>query len=79
MSTPEPKVSIWTRSSEDGRYYYTNILSKKSQWHPPNEFRQDQEPDLPHGWTSTQTPQGRLYINNIGQYTTWFHPYGIAI
>eukprot|EP01083_Nonionella_stella_P030996 84943_1 len=64
-----------TMYTSDGRVYYQNSITKKTQWEKPHFKSKAKKISLPKGWRQCVTANGRKYYQNeITKKTQWDKP-----
>ena len=80
----------WTKEVRDGRDYYANRKTKESSWKPPPgstggsasakpkiKSRERTKTELPDGWSSESSKDGKkYYANRTSKETSWKPPPG---
>lgn len=67
--------SEWTQhTTDDGRTYYYNNITKVSSWNKPEELKTHKEKEKSI-WKEYKTPEGKpYYFNTLTKVTTWTKP-----
>ena len=75
-SNVTPLPSGWKKCmTNDGRVYYQNSVTKKTQWVRPVEEVKVNPGGLPSGWKECKTNDGKIYYQNyITKKTQWERP-----
>jgi pre-mRNA-processing factor 40 len=69
------------KTTNDGKKYYCNIKTKKSQWNKPKgdkkKIEEKKEDELPEGWIEKTTNDGKKYYYNAEtKKSQWDKPEG---
>lgn len=80
MSSNPAALQGWVKSTDPntGRDFFANHVTRKTQWEPPDNWKEEAPPELPlpDNWEELQDPTTgkKFYVNHANQTTQWTRP-----